>query len=295
MLATETERVYKAITGSSFPVDTPANLINGQTMLARMHQYEAELHVLLPLVICAAYWGEAKHDHVILGCLKRIADQYGPDSGKIVWLKLKRYPALLLLHGMGLGAIANGNYRFLRALFSLNIRTDKYKVEQAAVITVHDHVVLEKDTQKLLPGREREYTPLPNHLFSALREHLREYLPDDNHYDFTFDWFAYLFCLVHCDLQITRPELADKKAKEPDFILWAPAGRFLWKTSYGEEGGIEQRTELRKGQAYPANVAAVLRAGFFESGGQLQEDKYVEVKAAFDRLVVRIRHQLGIG
>lgn len=47
---------------------------------------------------------------------------------------------------------------------------------------------------------------------------------------------------------------------------------------------------MRKGEPYPERVAAVLKAGFFQSGGQ-HDDKYREVKAAFDRLVELVRGQ----
>ena len=72
-------------------------------------------------------------------------------------------------------------------------------------------------------------------MFEILREPLREYLPDDNAYDKTFDWFEYLLCLAHCDQQVTRPELAQRKNENPDFPIWAPMERFCWK---GEERNI---------------------------------------------------------
>jgi hypothetical protein len=49
-------------------------------------------------------------------------------------------------------------------------------------------------------------------LFEALREPLREYLPDDAEYDNAFDWFEYLICLAHIDQQTTRPQLDEEKS-----------------------------------------------------------------------------------
>jgi hypothetical protein len=57
-----------------------------------------------------------------------------------------------------------------------------------------------------------EHTPLSNPLFEALREPLREYLPDDAEYDNAFDWFEYLICLAHIDQQTTRPQLDEEKS-----------------------------------------------------------------------------------
>jgi len=75
---------------------------------------------------------------------------------------------------MGLAAVASSNYRFLKVLFDQKVRRDSYKPEEPAAATLHNVGVLTRDEQRVLPGREREHTPLSNHLFEALREPLRE-------------------------------------------------------------------------------------------------------------------------
>jgi hypothetical protein len=46
-------------------------------------------------------------------------------------------------------------------------------------------------------------TGLSDHLSAVLRDPLREYLPNETEYERTFDWFEYLLCLVHCDVQVS--------------------------------------------------------------------------------------------
>jgi len=295
LLASESERVHAAIGGPRFPARAAADVLTPESILGRLRAYESELNVSLAMLIGGAYWAEEQHHDLLVRALKRLADRYEPESGLVASLNLRRYPALVLTYGMGLAALGHNNYAFLKALLHLGIRSERYEREEPLVTVVHDQAVLQRDLQKRLPGREREFTPLSNHLLEFLREPLREYIPDDNVYDDTFDWFEYLFGLVHCDVQVTRQSLAELKAQREDLILWGPVGRFGWKPTYGEEGGIQQQTELRPGELYPERVARALRAGFFESGGQLShDDKYRDVKAAFDRHVERVRHGWGV-
>jgi hypothetical protein len=206
----------------------------------------------------------------------------------VVWIKLRRYPALVLLYGMGLAALSRGNYRFLRSLFGLKVREDDYKPEETVAAIIYDQAVLERSHQQ--EAQAKRHTPLSDRLFGILRDPLREYLPSESEYDRTFDWFEYLLCLCHCDAETTRAGLAEMKAQKPDFTVWASVGRFGWKSRYDGSPGIQDETELRKGEPDPEKVAAVIKAGFFESAGQ-HEDKYREVKAAFDRLVAGVRGQ----
>jgi hypothetical protein len=286
LLTAETERAYTAATGDRFPMQ--GSQLTSSDITARLQSYEGSLDTILNLLICGARWAEAEHDALILRCYKRLADQSGPKSGLVVWIRLQRYPALLLLYAMGLAALSHGDYRLLRALFNLKVREDDYKQEKTVAAAIFDQAVLSREHQKLALGNR--HTPLSDRLFQILREPLRVYLPSDVEYDQTFDWFEYLLCLCHCDAEVTRAGLAEAKERDPGFTLWASVGRFGWKGTYEGTPGIQAETQLRKGEPYPEKVAAVMKAGFFESGGQ-HEDKFVEIKAAFDRLVERVRHE----
>ncbi len=271
---TETERVRRAVTDARFPVQVSPNSFTGAALAARMQMYETELNVLLPMLICGAYWAVPDQQSPLFRSFKRLADQSMPESGAVtvIWLKLRHYPAQVLMYGMGLCALANSNYRFLKALFDLNIRIDSYKPEKSVAATLHHLGILSRDEQKFLPGREREHTPLSNHMFEILREPLREYLPDDNAYETTFDWFEYLLCLAHVDQQGTRKEFAEEITKKQDFFMWAPGGRFGWKNA---ERSVVSATEPRDDGSMPANVLAALQAGFCEAGDGTRTDKQI--------------------
>ena len=99
-----------------------------------------------------------------------------------------------------------------------NIRKDSYKPEDTLPRPYTMWGVLTRDEQRFISGREREHTPLSNHLFEALREPLRDYLPDDAEYDAAFDWFEYLICLAHIDQQTTRAQSTKRKSRRPTSI-----------------------------------------------------------------------------
>ena len=275
---------------SRFSPQAPHDL-TGETILKRMQLYEAEIGVLLAMQVCGAYWASPTQSEIFLKSFKRIADQSGPEGGKVIWLGLRRYPALVLLYAMGLGALANSNYRFLKALFELNLRTDSYKPDEPTAQTLHNQKVLAVDVQKVLPGREREYTPLSNHLYALLREPLRQYLPDDAGYDATFDWLEFLLSLAHIDLQVTRTQIREEKAKNPNFFYWTPVGRYSWKRL---ERNIVQETEPTKDGTLPHNVLAALQAGFCEAGDGTRTDKYLDIRASLVRFLERVRQQWGV-
>jgi hypothetical protein len=289
LLNAETERAYAEITSARFATTGPP--IHWPEVLARLRTYDGVSETLLHLMICGAYWAKSQHEALLLRCFKRISDSDGPQSGGLTVLNnLRAYPALLLLYGLGLSALARGNYRLLHSLLYLKIRQSKYQPEQAVAAVIHASAVLEPRHQ--LDCFSGTCTGLSDHLFELLRDPAREYLPGDTEYDQAFDWFEYLLALVHCDVEITRDGLAEKKGQDPDFFLPGPVGRFAWSSHHSGKMGIEQETELRTGEVRPEKVVALIQAGFFESAKQ-HDDKYRDVKAAFDRFVVRARFDMG--
>ena len=110
-------------------------------------------------------------------------------------------------------------------------------------------------------------------------------------YEATFDWLEFLLCLAHVDLQVTRSQLREDKAKDPDFFYWAPAGRFCWKRL---ERSVVQDTEAAKDGTLPTNVVAALQAGFCEAGDGTRTDKYLDLRAALGRFVGRVRREWGV-
>lgn len=167
-----------------------------------------------------------------------------------------------LMYAMGIAALANSNYRFLRTLMEQKISPNSYKPERPAAQIMHN-LAIPHDQQKFLPEREREYTPLCNHLFETLREPLRECLPDDRAYETTFDWFECLLCLAHADQSVTRQKLQELKENGSEYYIWGPVGRFGWKAG---DDSIVKELQLGLDGSLPEKITLALQAGFFEPG-----------------------------
>jgi hypothetical protein len=239
-------------------------------------------------MVCGAHWSTPQHYAVLLQGFQHLANRDERHSGATGWIELRGYPALILLYGMGLAALANDNYRFLRRLLELKIRRGD-RSQNPAVVEINQEDVLTRDYQRALPSQKHRYTPLSDHIFGILRDPFREYILDDHSYDQAFDWLEYLLGLVYCDVQETRTTLQEKKEKNPQFCLWGPTGRFAWKGDFPTQS-IMRETEAQPGKRLPRRVAEVISAGFFESGGQ-HADKFRDVQAAFDRTVAMVRSQ----
>ncbi len=52
-------------------------------------------------------FGEQSHQHLWVQCLERLAYQVNLYHGQSQWIRLRLYPALLLLYGGGIAALAN--------------------------------------------------------------------------------------------------------------------------------------------------------------------------------------------
>jgi hypothetical protein len=289
----ETERICAAVNSSRLP-EIGGN-VTPENTLRRLRTYENEMHVLLSMLACGGHWAAESQYRVLCRSLKRLADQAADTGVRIVGVNLRRYPAMLALYVMGITAIANDNYPLLKQAFALKIRTDHYHTEELLTEPLSPLRVLERDlSRKLIPGREREFTPLNNYAFEVLRDPLREYLPDDGAYDDAFDWFEYLLGLVHCDLTATPEQIEQVKNGAADGYIWGPIGRFLWSHETSD-AGIQQRTRFEPTGPYPECVTAALRAGFFGSVPRnLNYERFSLIKRGFDLLIDRVRGQMGV-
>ncbi|HMB93174.1 MAG TPA: SIR2 family protein [Rhodothermales bacterium] len=214
LIQEETERVVKALGEEHFPATGP---ITPETLLDRLSRYEAAVEILQALIIYGCYWGEKKHRYLWVQTVQRIANAITRSSG--YWMDLRLYPAMLLLYSGGIASIAASRYDTRWSLlFEPTIRD--LDGDFPPVKGLYTWKILAQRVQELLPGREREYTPLSNHLLEVLRNPLQDLLPDQREYESCFDTYEYLFALLYAD-EITE-EIGE------DFGFSGPLGRYSW-------------------------------------------------------------------
>lgn len=268
LVMNETERVYGELTVRNFPVHGVP--FSAEELSRRVRRYEALSEILLSLMINGCYWGNKDHLELWQKSLERIATPAGERSGLTVWLDLKLYPALFLLYGAGIAAISGKHYETFAALLR-NTTIREAGKDSPALLSLYTFKVMNSDIGQRLPGMERHYTPVSDHLFQTLREPLRELLQDDIRYEETFDRFEYLSALLHADLH-------EKESHD----IWGPVGRFGWRSGRRHDGGVI--TEIADEVKASGNNWPVLKTGLFD--GSIE--RFSSIKTAFDAQIAKL-------
>lgn len=208
----ETERVCTVLNDTQFSGDSQETA--AAEIKQRVARYEAACENLLPMIITGIYWGTGDQSKLWLKCLERIAGQQGIAQGLRYLVDLRKYPALLLLYGSGLAAIAAENFGALSLILkSAQAPPRPHDPLQPMCLAINAVSVMSTEHAYGLAGGPQQ-TPVSQYLFDKLREHLRNFLPEDANYMSTFDRFEYLLGLTY--VHLTGDE-------------WGPPGNFAWR------------------------------------------------------------------
>ncbi len=248
-------------------------IANEEAFKRRVERYQALTEILLAMMITGSYWGEQSHQHLWVQCLERLAYRPNTHYGS-AGMRLRLYPALLLLYGGGIAALAHGKYDTFATLLTKAVARVESK-DEPLVLAINTGIVMEQNIAKQLPNMQNhKNTPLSDYLYDLLREPLKEYLPLDIRYQECFDRFEYLLALVHADLM-------DKKEGH----LWAPIGCFIWRGRRFYRTDIPPiMKELESEVATAGENLPLLKAGLF--AGSLE--RFHQIKTAFDTMVIDV-------
>lgn len=231
--------------------------VEAAAVAARFQEYEAAVEMALAVVITGSRWGSALSARLWVDAIERAANGHEVTAGITALLNLRRYPALLLLYGAGLAALAGGHYDTVNTLlFGARIRS--LNEETPTTVELNGLTVVNNDMAKLLPGLERRHTPVSDHLFDVLREPLRYVIPDGERYAELFDRFECFIALAYID--------SGKRGGR-----WAPFGRFVWRESRGDRS--EWTKMVREFESAKSQWAPV--AGGFMEGDVARVEKAI--------------------
>lgn len=267
----ETEKLFFEMSGPAFAAQAQHQPAGELTK--RIEKYEALCEILLSVIVTGTYWGNEGATNLWVNCLQRIANPVESGGGLVYLIKLRRYPALLLLYGAGLAAVAAGNYQTLAAVLTKPKVTNNQGKYEAICSEVNPSGVMEQNIGHLLPGMDRRHTPVSVYLFDKLRGPLQDYLPRDEDYQDAFDRFEYLLGLVYADLY--RWEARNG---------WlGPVGCFAWRSNlFHQENRMSNK--IRDELETEGTNWLPLKAGFF--GGSVEQAKIA--KAKFDDFLSHI-------
>ena len=210
----EVERVVELTSTEAYSVKSGATADTG-SVTARVRGYEAACSTLLAMAAVGGYWAETEHHAIWQRALVRLYPSKS-RAGNLFLLDLQKYPATLLFYALGLGAIEAGRLDLLGSLVETTVAR-KNSEDMLAAVSLPPFTMFETGGQvmQILEGMERHHVPLNDWLHDALRETMRQLIPDDDQYTFVFDKFEVLAALA-----------CGHRQKQTFGDYWAPPGAF---------------------------------------------------------------------
>jgi len=244
-----------------------------QEFSARVERYETVVRTLTELQILLSYWGSLANKNTVVFPAKRLASGLNPEGGLVIWSGLRWYPVLILLYAAGIAAVAANNYENLALTFHAmgpdpDDAGSRLPLVQAANSGIRGEA---SSVFRHLPGLEKKYTPLSEHLFDHLRPMFDELLFLGADYEPAFDQFEVLMAL----------ECAEQSSRRQAGMPVGAIGRFGWKFRSGGASSpfhdlISEAKE--KGPNWPP-----IRAGLFQGSS----DRFQEVAPQFEDVLKR--------
>ena len=207
-------KVLEKTSGESFAAN--ASPLSGESFALRVRNYDAACSTLLGMAPVAGFWAEPEHYPVWERALLRLATT-DERSGYDIWLSFKRYPALLFLFGIGIGALEAGRLDLLGRLFSVPVQEDNGQ-RVPAVVSLVDRCLSrrEGDFERSLPGLERARYPIREWIGDVIRQSTKTIIPSDGQYTLTFTKMEMLLALSFCHHENLRRG-----------AYWVPQGTFV--------------------------------------------------------------------
>lgn len=220
LVSEEVSRVSAITSGKQF--DTNEREVSGPAVLNRLRAYEAAATTLIKMGFIAGQWCEGDQLRSWVKALTRLAYKHS-QSGTTLWLELQRYPATLLLYAMGIGAVTSERWETLHRLFSAPVvregLEDKRVVEVIPICALFQRGA---DVMQILPGREREYTPMQNHVEALLFEMLGTNFESAEALTNAFDKIEVFSALSYAAPQIERNQGSER--------YWTLPGAYVWRS-----------------------------------------------------------------
>jgi len=238
-----------------------------EEFLSRIEKYESIITDLSAITACLAYWAKPSHRQILQKTLARVTDRLDSNSGLVVWLYLRWYPIIYQVYCAGIAAVEAKRYDSLRDIFYTQIGMSGYRDKQQSLVQSLGYAILElnrTEAFKQLPGHERHYVPMSEHLYKQIQPRLDDLFFIGKNYDSSFDEFEVLLGLA----------VAYERHVSNEGV-WGPIGRFGWKQSNRHNAPLTQLMEVAKREK---NDWGPIRQGMF--GGDYEKFEVAAIEYA---------------
>ena len=153
------------------PIYSDSSRAVGQEYVSWIKSYETSTETMARLAGVLGRWGNGIERNLILDAIKVLtAEALKNGSGQNTWLALKKYPALLIFVAYGLGLTRAGRLKELHSFFESTIAFESriFMPLGESFNPAYFESVTQREVWELLPGRDKEKTPLSNHLAEDL-------------------------------------------------------------------------------------------------------------------------------
>jgi hypothetical protein len=188
----EAKKLYAALNNEEFIKKD--NDQRYAAIIERMEEYEELTHSFLELFAAGCNGGLEWLQPLWPEALSIIANPVDRRAGADALVRLRRYPALLLLYAGGVAAVAGGNYGNLAALLR-RTQVRSYGPNYSVTFGLAQGRIVDSYDEKQLKENGRHRMPFNFHIVNILREPLERFVHSEDNYMESFVRFEYLFAL----------------------------------------------------------------------------------------------------
>jgi type IV secretion system protein VirB4 len=242
----------------------------------RVARYEAVVEPLARMFGVLGRWGDDAGHRLASEILASVAASK-TEGGLNLWLDLRFYPAVLLFHAYGLGALQAGRHA---VLFQWITQSTRVEARDPAPFIRHlaEWRSTTFDRWKMLEGFDRRKTPLSDHLHEITPPWTADYVVTEDDHTLLFESFEVLCSLAFLTACTTKKALQTAQALDEDDknYIWSPQGRASWDSQI--------RDRILADLERPEFFEPLLQVGFAKGDADWLKSAIVSMRRLMSRL-----------
>jgi hypothetical protein len=261
LFADETHRLVEMLESPEFAVQGSCD---SAKFVERVQRYESISEPLARMVGVVGCWGGEDEFHLIADLIASLYRQGSKVLGGLqVWLRLRNYPAALMLTAYGIGLTRSKKWSLLHRLITHLVsaeHVEPHRIVDKLFLTAWDGG--HPDYWHLIPELEQRKTPLSDHLYRLFQDWSSSFAKLEPDFELLYERFEMLCSLAQLE-STSSEEIAQSKNVPHRNFVWTPLGRVAWHTKNLKRLADELRSDgFRK---------SILAAGFAEGRGEVLE------------------------